>query len=316
MNDQDSHLEQLQARRASKTNPVIAKEMRAIVRQPRFQVVITFYLVALSIIIILLYLAIVSTNAIYPDPDVRRFLGKIIFRAILLTQLFAILFSAPLLSAESIATEKENKTFDLLLVTSLSASVIVRGKLFVSIMFTMLLLLISLPLQSGAFLLGGLTPAEFLVSAIILVMTTIILSSVSIWASTRTKRTSSAIGLAYLISVIFVIGIPVLAYILLVLAPVPGDQGLYDALKEISKKFAPGTQPVVIVSIWLLLSSNPISVAVTSYYLFLSEGVKFKFDLEPVFQLPLSLLTPWVIFLILSIFISWFFYRSAIHKIK
>ena len=303
------------SRKSIRNNPIFAKELRGIIRRQRSHTVFTFYLLILAVITFLLYVTIILANAVNPDPDVRRTLGKIIFLAITLAQLVAIMFVAPLFSADSITSERENKTFDLLQITSLHIKSIVRGKLLAGVMFTLMLLLSSLPLQSSAYLLGGLTASEFIVSIVLLIATTVFLCSLSIWASTRSWHTSSAMGLAYTIASIVLIGFPIMAYVIIKLAPIPNDQDFFLSLLSVSKNLDPALQAIFIVVIFLLISSNPISAATVSYNLFLDEGMQILYDLT-AFKIPYPFLAPWITFVLFYFIVSWVFYRSAIRRIK
>ena len=303
------------SRKPIRNNPIFVKELRGLIRQQRSRSVLTSHLIILAVIAFLLYVTVISANKINPDPDVRRTLGKIIFLAITLVQLLAIMFVAPLFSADLITSERENKTFDLLQITSLTTGSIIRGKLFAGVMFTLVLLLSSLPLQSSAYLLGGLTPSEFFVNIVLLIVTTVFLCTFSIWASTRSRCTSSAMGLAYSIASIVIIGIPILSYVIIKLTPIPFDQDLFVSLQSISKNLDPIFQTIFIVFVWLLIASNPISAAFVSYNLFLDEGARILYDLT-AFNAPFPLLTPWGAFVILYLFISWLFYRLSIRQIK
>ena len=319
MNEQDTrsptHEKSYRSRKSIRSNPIFVKELRGVIRQQRSHSVFTFYLVILVIITLLLYVTVVSANAANPDPDIRRTVGKMLFLAITLAQLVAIMFVAPLFSADAITSERENRTLDLLWITSLPASSIIRGKLFAGVVFMLLLLISSLPLQTSTYLLGGLTPTEFLVSNVLLIATTLFLCSFSIWASTRSRRTSSAMGLAYSIVSIVFIGFPTLAYVIIKLASVPFDQDLFVSLQSISKPLDPIFQIIFIVLVWLLIASNPISAAFVSYNLFLDEGARILYDL-PAFKAPFPLIAPWVAFVILYLFISWLFYQLSIRRLK
>ena len=298
-----------------RNNPIFVKELRGIIRQRRSQSVLTFYLVILVVITFLLYVTIISANAVNPDPDVRRTLGKIIFLAITLVQLVAIMFVVPLFSSDSITSERENKSFDLLQITSLPIKSIVKGKLLAGIMYTLLLLMISMPLQGSAYLLGGLTSSEFIVSIALLIATTFFLCSLSIWASTRSWHTSSAMGLAYTIASIVLIGFPIMTYVIINLAPIPNDQDFFLALLSVSNNLDPALQAIFIVVIFLLISSNPISAATVSYNLFLDEGMRILYDLT-AFKIPYPFLAPWITFVLFYFIVSGVFYRSAIRRIK
>ena len=307
--------ESYRSRKPIRNNPIFVREMRGLIRQQRSCLVLTLYLVGLTVVTLLLYVTIISANASNPDPDVRRTLGKIIFLSITLMQLAVIIFIVPLFTADSITTEQENKTFDLLRSTSVPESSIVRGKLLTGILFTLLLLLISLPLQSCAVLLGGITSFEFLLTILILVTTTIFLCSVSIYATSRAQHTSSAIGLAYTIAGAVLLGFPILAYVMIKLAPFPGDQAAFDALSSISKGLDPIPRIILIIVVWLLISTNPISAAFVSYNLFLDEGVRVLYD-PKAFQIRIPFLAPWIIFIILFLLISWLLYRASVRQIQ
>ena len=319
MNEQESlplsDKKSYQSRKSIRNNPIFTIELRGIIRQQRSHTVFTFYLLILAVITFLLYVTIISANAVNPDPDVRRTLGKIIFLAITLAQLVAIMFVAPLFSADSITSERENKTFDLLQITSLPIKSIVKGKLLAGVMFALMLLLSSLPLQSSAYLLGGLTASEFIVSIVLLITTTVFLCSLSIWASTRSWHTSSAMGLAYTIANLVLLVFPIMAYVIIKLAPIPNDQGFLLSLLSISKNLDPNSQTVFILVVWLLISSNPISAAIISYNLFLDEGMQILYDLT-AFKIPYPFLAPWITFVLFYLVVSWLFYRSSIRRIK
>jgi len=319
MSEQDMYLAvdtpTKRSKRSIKRYAIFAKEARGLIRQRRFRFVFTFYLFTLAVITLLLYVTIVSANAVSPDPDVRRTLGKIIFLAIALAQFVAVLFIAPLFTADSVTAERENNTFDLLRITPLHAHSIIRGKLLAGFVYSLFLLLISLPLQGSAYLLGGVTPAEFLVIILLLISTTIFLCSVSIWASTRVRRTSSAMGIAYMISNAIFVGIPTLAYVMIKFAPIPSDQAFFYALHTLSKDLAPIPQAILITVVWLLISTNPISTAIVSYNLFLDEGLRIVYDLN-AYQIRTPFLAPWITFTLISLLASWLFYWSAVRTIK
>ena len=295
-------------------NPVFVKDLRGLLRERRSRSVLTLYLIILAAIAFFLYAIITSANAVIPDPDVRRALGKVIFLTIFLVQLGAIVFTSPLFSAGSITTELENKTLDLMQITLLGPSSIIKGKMLAGLTITMLLLFVGLPLQGSAYLLGGITSAEFLVGISLLLATAVFLSSVSIWASTRAKSTISALGLAYTIAGVVIFGFPILGYIIFNLTPVPNDQGLFVAFQWITRFLAPGLQTIFIILVWLLVSSTPISTTLVSYTLFQNEGIRVFYDLA-VLKLKFPLLAPWIISIFLFLISSWLLYRSSVRQL-
>lgn len=295
-------------------NPVFVKEFRVLLRQQRSRSVLTFYLAILVVIVFILYGTIMSTNTISPDPDIRRTLGKIIFHAIVFLQLVAIMFITPLFSSDSITSEKESKSLDLLRITLQSPASIITGKLFSGFMFILLLLLISLPLKSSAYLLGGITLSEYLISTVLLITTAFFLCSLSIWSSSRSKSSSSAMGMTYIIAGIILLGFPALGYVIIKLAPIPDDQSLFIALQLISKGLDATLIIFFNIIVWILIASNPISTAIVSYNLFQNEGLSVFYDLSS-FAINFPLLAPWITFLLLYLVIIWLLYRSAIKQI-
>lgn len=296
-------------------NPVFLKEFRVLLRQQRSRSVLTFYLVILAVIAFILYGTIISTNTIKPDPDIRRTMGKIIFHAIMFVQLISILFITPIFSSDSITSEKENKSFDLLRITLQPPASIIRGKLFSAFMFIILLLLVSLPLKCGAYLLGGFTISEYLIGTALLTTTTLFLCSLSIWASSRSTRTSSAMGMTYIIASVILLGFPALGYVIIKLAPIPDDQGFLIALQLMSKGLDPTLNILFIVLVWIFIASNPITTAIISYSLFQKEGVRALYSPSPL-AINFPLVAPWITFILLYLVIIWFLYRSAVNQIE
>lgn len=292
------------------------KEMRTRIRQQRSSAVLSYFLVFITSLAFLMYLSLIMTNRVDPNPDIRRTLGKIVFLSITLAQLLAIYFIAPLYAADSISSERADNTFDLLKISAPSARAIIRGKLLAAEAFSFLLLVMSLPLQLSAFFIGGLTPLEYLACILLLVTTTNFLCSTGIWASSRCQSSSSAIGLAYAFSGIFIIGLPLLMFTLIQLSLLPVDQGPINLLKSLTSGVDPIFQPVLHVLIWILVSSNPVSAATASYSLYLEEGARIWYNLEPNHQIPFSFLAPWIAYIVMILFIAWLFTQLAIRRIQ
>ncbi|MCA9960930.1 MAG: hypothetical protein KC443_17945, partial [Anaerolineales bacterium] len=97
--------------RMLRDNPVTLKELRSRMRGRRAFVVLTVYLVVMSLLIALIYLAYASAaNQAYgPDP---RQAGKVVFGAVIGVQVFLVTFIAPAFTAGAITGEKERQTFD------------------------------------------------------------------------------------------------------------------------------------------------------------------------------------------------------------
>src|SRR5215831_8865571 len=95
------------------SNPILIKEMRTRMRGKRAFVVLTGYVLVLSCIIGLIYYVITRAA---PAQVVNQS-GAVLTPVLLYVQLGLICLMAPTFSAGAIASEREQQTFDLLLVT-------------------------------------------------------------------------------------------------------------------------------------------------------------------------------------------------------
>jgi ABC-type transport system involved in multi-copper enzyme maturation permease subunit len=100
--------------------------------------------------------------------DLARF-GMILFQILAPLQLVVASFSAALLGASAVAQEKDRRTLILLLLTHLTNSELVLGRLLASLLNVLVLLTAALPLFALTTLLGGVAPGQILrVSAVTL----------------------------------------------------------------------------------------------------------------------------------------------------
>ncbi len=292
-------------------NPIIIKELRSRMRRKRSYLILTLFLIFSAGIVSLVYFGVAETNDFYPDPDVRRTLGQAIFLTVVLLQLGAVNFVTPAFTAGSIASERENQTYDLLRTTPVSAKDIVRGKLLSGLLFTLLLLIATIPMQSMAFLFGGIEPSELIIATLMIVVTATVFSAVGIYASTLLKRSVPATILAYIIANGGIIILPLLLGIVGTLFPYAFDSlDVFDPEKNL-------VGFIIAASIlWILASSNPVIAAAFSEALLLEEGAIFFWvqDINPTLKIYIP--SPWMGFVIINLFIAWLFYRGAIRRIS
>ena len=292
-------------------NPIIVKELRSRMRRKRSYVILTLFLIFSAGIVSLVYFGIAETNDFYPDPDVRRTLGQAIFLTVVLLQLGAVNFVTPAFTAGSIASERENQTYDLLRTTPVSAKDIVRGKLLSGLLFTLLLLIASIPMESMAFLFGGIEPSELLIATLMLIVTATTFSAVGIYASTLLKRSVPATILAYVIANGGLIILPLIFGIIAALFPYSFDSlDVFDPDKNIVGFF------IFATLLWILASSNPIIAAALSEAILLDSGNVFFWtqDISPALKVYIP--SPWMGFVIINLFIAWLFYRGAVRRVS
>ncbi len=199
--------------RIFRINPVALKELRGRMRGARAFVVMSVYLLLMSGFALLMYLVFSANNSI--GSSAAGEIGRSLFITVVGIELLLILFIAPSLTSGAITGERERQTFDLLRTTLLSAPTFVMGKLESALAYLLLLLLAAIPLQSLAFLFGGVSEGEILLAFVILVVTALALGAIGIYFSTAMQRTVSANLRAYLMVLALMFIVPVVAGIAL-----------------------------------------------------------------------------------------------------
>ncbi|MBL8056625.1 MAG: ABC transporter permease subunit, partial [Anaerolineales bacterium] len=178
-------------------NPVALKELRGRMRGPRAFVVLSVYLLVMSAFITLLYgVYLASNTSVFSRPD-RILLGKFVFGSVVGIETLLVCFIAPAFTVGAISGERERQTYDLLRTTLLSERALVWGKLISALSYIFLLLLAALPLQSLAFLLGGVAPEEVVIGTLLLVATAFLFSTAGVFFSSLMRRTLGATILTY-----------------------------------------------------------------------------------------------------------------------
>lgn len=273
-------------------NPVIRKELRGRMRGRHGLALLLVYLVAISLLTILIY-SLVTTEGSYPrwDPDYRQGVGKAVFGTVVMLELTLVSLIGPALTSSAISAERERQTFDLLRTTLLSARSLVIGKLGSSLAFLFLLIFSALPIQSIAFLLGGVGLAELLVSSLMLVVTAIFFCALGLFFSSILKRTTAATVSSY-------------ATILLT-ALIGGGMFLWVGINEASyywsNTFLSTThQNFLNFVLWMLISTNPLLAAIFSEVVLVEEQNAFYTNVannstlsgSSTFYMP----SPWIIF--------------------
>ncbi len=273
---------------AFRINPLMLKELRERMRGARAFVVMSVYLALMSAFAVLIFL-IESNNS--SATSVTGALGRNVFRGIIGLQLLLIVFIAPAFTAGAISSERERKTYDLLQITLLPKPSFVIGKLESALSYIFLLLLAAIPLQSMAFLFGGVTQDELIVAFVILVVTAIMLGTLGMYFSTTVDRTLTASVRAYTITFALTVGLP------LVLGLVISILNQLFIVDQVN--VSPILQSVLIYGELIVTSLNPLTAAIESQNLLINnQGLAFYTErLRDGTTIPL--ISPWIPFTIL-----------------
>jgi len=134
--------------------PVFSREAAVAPRRARHYVMRTVYAVALLLLICTAWMVLKGTQIIQNVGDMARF-GAILFQILAPLQLALIMFLAAIRAASNIAIEKDRQTLILLLMSRLTNSELVLGKLFASLLNIGVMLITSLPIFMLIVLFGG-----------------------------------------------------------------------------------------------------------------------------------------------------------------
>lgn len=124
-------------------------------------------------------------------------MGFMLFTTLSLFQLLIISFLTPSFTASAVSREKEQQTFDLLVVSEISPTSVILGKLISSLGYVFLLIVASIPVMSTVFLFGSVSPEDFLATFLILITTTVAFGSIGIFFSSLVRKTQIATALTY-----------------------------------------------------------------------------------------------------------------------
>ena len=195
---------------AFRLNPVMVKELRGRMRGVRGFAIITAFLTLMSFFTILLYLLQIPTGGVVVVGN----LGRQLFLGVLFIELMLIIFIVPALTAGAITTERERKTYDLLQTTLITKATFIVGKMQSALGYIVLILLSAIPLQSIAFLFGGVGAQEMALALLVLLVSAITLGAFGVFFSSVTERTLAATIRSYTVAIGIAVGLPLVARIL------------------------------------------------------------------------------------------------------
>ena len=199
-------------------NPITLKELRSRMRGRRAFAILSFYLLATCVIIFFTYFFLVRDSL--TSSSNGQAAGQVIFFFLISIQIFLVIFVAPAFTAGAITGEKERQTFELLRTTLMSPRRFVLGKMISALGYVMLLIISTIPLISLAFMIGGISWVEIVVSQTMLIAGAFTYSLMGLYFSSRMKTTLAATVTTYIITLVVLIGLPlVISFASLMIGP-------------------------------------------------------------------------------------------------
>ena len=134
--------------------PVFAREVAIAPRRPRLYITRTLFCLLLLFLMSTAWLVLTGTQLVRDLGDLARF-GSALFQLLAYLQLALSVFFSALLAASAVAQEKDRRTLVLLLLTNLSNSELVLGKLLASLLNVLVVIVAAVPLFMLCALFGG-----------------------------------------------------------------------------------------------------------------------------------------------------------------
>ena len=295
-------------------NPLLEKELRGRMRSLRAFIVLTTYVLLLSCLASLVYYAAASgMRTSFSLPDLPT-LGKAVFATSILAQIFMVAFITPALTAGAISGERERKTYEVLRTTLLPARKLIWGKLTAALSFMILLILAALPLQSLAFMLGGVTLPEFLAGLAMLLAATFFFAVGGLFFSTWTRRTLVSTVLAYALSLIVIIGLP--AVMLLSISIVGSTVAVGGPFTD---EIPLSLQIIGSYLLLLLVGATPLPAALFSEIMLEEENslfISWQTLSTATRSVRVLVVSPWIIYVVVSLLVSLILLRIAIRRVQ
>ncbi len=268
-------------------NPIMLKDFKWRMRGKLGFGMVAGYVALLSLFVWLAYLWMRSEGFLDDaSPGVLYAAGKMLFASASLSELLLIMFIAPALTSGAIAAERERLTFDLLRLSTLSPRALLLGKLGSALAYILLLAITAVPLQSLAFVLGGVELPELLISLLTLALSALLFSALGLYFSAVARRVLVSNFLSYS-AVILPVALLFAFFFWLF-------QGDFDLSAQAER--------VMVLWSWTLASSNPIFAWLISEIM-LSEEQEYFLFFAPA-NPPLALFSPWILYAVYALTLS------------
>ncbi len=183
-------------------NPLLTRHLYGSVRRNRFFWLLSAYLLGLGLLT-LLFSGLIFSDIWGNGQGYRLSMftlftqGRVLYWFSSVLLLFTALLLAPLNALGALAGEREQRTLDLLRLTTLRSRDIVLGKLGAALTTGALYILAPLPLLMFGYWLGGVGVTELLLTLLLFVVTMFSSTAWALFLSTIARRTIAAVLIFY-----------------------------------------------------------------------------------------------------------------------
>jgi ABC-2 type transport system permease protein len=287
-------------------NPVLVKELRGRMRGWRALIVMTVYLTVMAGITFLIYLvARDSVSGIYGGSQSAR-VGQTLFFGMVIFQMILVSLLTPAFTSGAITQEKEQKTYELLVTTLLRSRSIVLGKLGSALAYVGLLIIAAAPFESLAFMFGGVSPEEIILSQVVVLVSAVFFASAGVFWSATLKSSVASNVLTYGTMLFQMIGIPFIYFMLTSMAATAAARSGTSLFSEVGFLYMSG----------IVLSLNPIlAMALSEGFYQQGESLFVYTTTRLVDGKELFIVSPWIVFCIEALLLSALFVWLAVRRV-
>lgn len=192
--------------------PIFQREFLTLPRRAQHYGVRSVYLGMLWVLAITAWQAAVGWNETATIGDQARF-SLLLFKVYALLQLTLLLFFSGLTTANSITTEKDRRTFVLLLMTDLRNYEIVLGKLFGNLLQIFLLLIGTVPVFAMLLIMGGVSVEQVVQVVVIMAGTALAAGSLGTVVALWREKTFQTLALTVLFLVLYLAAVHAVTFL-------------------------------------------------------------------------------------------------------
>ncbi len=290
---------------------LLTKEMRLDVRRERM----VWGIIGYTVLVCLLGWFALNSNSSYKNPG-NNGLGDVgvnLYSLLLAVQLLFLVVITPAFTVRKINGEKEKQTYDLLLLSRLSAFSLVGSKLVAGFAHTLLLLIASFPLFSLVAFFGGITVPQIVSALAIFLATALFMAMLGLFCSALFRHSTLSAITAYGLSLFWLLLPLIFAYLLSLL-----NSGQFHFLPQLARNMHP-------LFLWhplaTLLSTYPNATANTFFSL-LSMGVHFNgytgngFGLAQPFFVVGRRVAPWTLYCLITLAVTLLLFLLCVLRVR
>jgi ABC-type transport system involved in multi-copper enzyme maturation permease subunit len=189
---------------------MFTREAAVAPRRVSFYAARTLFAGALFALTLTAWQLLVGSQRIENIGDLAWF-GAAAFQILAPVQLAVAMPFAALLVASAVALEKDRKTFDLLLLTNLSNSDLVLGKLFAGMLSVVVVVVATLPVLLIIALLGGVSTNQIIRTEAVILASSLVAGSLGSTIALWREKTFQALAMTTLVLVLWLVGWEVVA---------------------------------------------------------------------------------------------------------